>query len=376
MRDLSSHLVIPISKVVLGAEEEALVVQVLRSGMLAQGPMVERFEELCATMAGTDHAVAVSNGTVALCIALEALQLREGDEILTTSFTFVATLNAALESGATVRFADISETDFNMDPEHADALVTDRTAVLLPVHLYGQAADVESLERLASKTGAIVVEDAAQAHGATLRGRLVGSSGLATFSFYATKNVMCGEGGVITTNHADLAARMRVLRNQGMRGRYDYIVPGHNYRLTDLAAAVAVPQFSRLDSIIGTRRANAEYFGARLRGLPGIVVPQVLEGRGHVWHQYTLRITDEAPVSRDEVVQRLHHLGVGAGVYYPRLVHDYECFRGHPRIVSGDTPVASRVARQVVSIPVHQHLSEQERESVADAVVRAVEARA
>ena len=372
MRDLSGRLVIPISKVVLGPEEEQLVVDVLRSGMLAQGVVVEQFEQLCASMAGTDHAVAVSNGTVALSIALEALQLRAGDEILTTPFTFVATLNAALESGATVRFVDISAADFNMAPDHAEEMADERTAALLPVHLYGQAADVESLGRIASRWGALIVEDAAQAHGATLHGRPVGSSGLATFSFYATKNLMCGEGGVVTTDSADLADRMRVLRNQGMRARYDYVLPGHNYRLSDLAAAVAVPQFARLDSIVEARRANADYFGSRLRGLPGIVVPEVLDGRGHVWHQYTLRVTDEAPVSRDVFVQRLHDLGVGAGVYYPRLVHDYACFRDHPRIVPGDTPVAGRVAREVVSIPVHQHLSEQERHAVADAVIRAV----
>lgn len=244
---------IPITVVKLGEEEEALVLQVLRSGMLAQGTMVQRFEELCRAMTGAQHAVAVNNGTTALVVALEALQLQAGDEVVTSPFTFVATLNAILEAGASVRFADITEIDFNLDPASLPAVLSERTKVLMPVHLYGQPADMAPIAATAAQRGLSIVEDAAQAHGAHYGGRPIGTYGQATFSFYATKNLSAGEGGVVTTDDDALADRLRLLRNQGMRARYYYELAGHNYRLTDLAAAVAIPQFNRLPAIVAAR---------------------------------------------------------------------------------------------------------------------------
>lgn len=365
---------IPITSVRCGPEEEALVLEVLRSGMLAQGPMVERFEQCCREMAGTRHAIAVSNGTTALSAALEALDLEPGDEVVTSPFTFVATLNSILESGATARFADISEIDFNMSPAHVESVLTERTRVLMPVHLYGQTADMGPIQGLAEAHGCRVVEDAAQAHGASYEGRPAGSFGIAIFSFYATKNLMSGEGGVVTTDDDDVAERVRVLRNQGMRARYDYERPGHNYRLTDLAAAVAIPQFARLDAICEARSANARYYSERLAGIEGLVVPSVQAGRRHVWHQYTLRVTDTARRTRDQVLASLQSRGIGSGVYYPRPVHHYDCFRGHPRVhQDDDTSTAERVAGEVLSIPVHQHLTADELAQVADAVVAALQ---
>lgn len=360
---------IPITVVRCEDEEIALVNEVLTSGNLAQGRMVERFEEGCRAMTGADHAVAVSNGTIALVVALESLRLEPGTEVVTTPFTFVATLNAILEAGAIARFADISETDFDLEPALLDAVVSDRTGAVMPVHLYGQPADMDPIASAAAAVGATVVEDAAQAHGASYGGRPIGTYGLATFSFYATKNLQCGEGGAVTTNDAELADRIRVLRNQGMRARYQYDVPGHNYRLTDLAAAVAVPQFSRLDAIVAARAANAATYTEAFADLDGLVTPAVAEGRSHVWHQYTVRVTDDARLGRDELVEALVARGVGAGVYYPRAVYDYDCFRDHPQVVIGDgCPVAERVATQVVSLPVHQHLAPSDVEQVVDAV--------
>ncbi|QGG95987.1 DegT/DnrJ/EryC1/StrS family aminotransferase [Actinomarinicola tropica] len=362
---------IPITVVRCEEEELALVEEVIRSGMLAQGPMVERFEAACREMTGAAHAVAVNSGTTALVVALEALRLAPGSEVVTSPFTFVATLNAILEAGATARFADISEDDFNLDPTRLDGVVGDATAAIMPVHLYGQAADMDPIVRIATESGATVVEDAAQAHGATYGGRPVGTYGLATFSFYATKNLQCGEGGVVTTDDDELADRMRVLRNQGMRDRYQYEVPGHNYRLSDLAAAVAVPQFARLDAVVAARSANAAYYGEALAGIEGLVTPTVRPGRRHVWHQYTVRIAPDARLGRDELVDALVAAGVGAGVYYPGAVYDHDCFRADPRVrIDGGCPVAERVATEVVSLPVHQHLTDADREQVADTVRR------
>jgi perosamine synthetase len=352
---------IPITSVQVGQQEEALVLEVLRSGLLAQGPIVQRLEQLCCEMAGSRHAVAVSNGTVALVLALQALDLGSGDEVVTSPYTFVATLNAILEAGATARFADISLVDFNVDPGHMAAKVTPRTKVLMPVHLYGQAA-----EALARDRGLVVVEDAAQAHGARIDGRPVGSAGLATFSFYATKNLFCGEGGVITTDDDALADRMRVLRNQGMRARYEYEEAGHNYRLTDLAAAVVVPQFERLTAVIEARRANAAFLSERLGDVPGLTLPATMAGRNHVWHQYTVRVGSEARIHRDTLSKELSERGIGNGVYYPRPVYDYGCYREHPQVIIEPCPNAERAGREVLSLPVHQHLGRDDLHRIVD----------
>ncbi len=364
---------VPITSVVVSPEEEESVLRVLRSGNLAQGPMVAELEREFARLCGTPHAVAVSNGTVALVAAMRALELGPGDEVITTPFSFVATLNAILESGATVRFADVTD-DFTVDPESVAALVNERTRAVLPVHLYGLPADMEALAKIAGGVGAALIEDAAQAHGARVGERVVGSYGLGCFSLYATKNLQCGEGGLVTTTDDELADRLRLLRNQGMRVRYQYELPGHNWRLTDLQAALAVPQLRRLSQTIGRRTANAARLSEGLTGLPGIRTPHVPPGRRHVWHQYTVRVTPEAGLSRDDLAKRLEEAGIGYGLYYPRLMNDYECYRGHPQIVADPTPRAATVVDEVLSLPVHQHLTESDLDQIVSAVREAFHA--
>jgi len=348
---------VPISVVRLGAAEEDLVLEVLRSGMLAQGPKVAELERLFADIAGTSHAVAVNNGTTALVAALQALQLEPGDEVVTSPFTFVATLNAALEAGATVRFADIGLDDFNVDPAAVAAALTPRTRVIMP-----------ALTQLAAASDVTIVEDAAQAHGAAVGGRAAGSFGVACFSLYATKNVTTGEGGVVTTDDDVLADRVRLLRNQGMRARYQYELAGHNYRLTDLQAAVGIPQLRRLQELNAVRRANAAFLTEGLSGLPGLVTPVELPGRSHVFHQYTVRVLPTAPVSRGDLVERLSAAGIGTGVYYPRVVHDYPCYRDHPNVIVSDAPNAARAAVEVLSLPVHPHLDPSDLDRLVGAV--------
>lgn len=362
---------IPISKVDV-RDAEPLVIDVLRSGSLAQGPMVERLEQAFADVVGVPHAIAVNNGTTALVAALQVLDLRPGDEVITSPFTFVATLNAILEAGATARFADIREDDFAVDPAAVETITGDRTAVLMPVHLYGQTADMGPLTKIAQKEGLHLVEDAAQAHGATYEGRGAGVFGLGCFSFYATKNVTTGEGGMITTGDDVLADRLRVLRNQGMRARYQYEMAGHNYRMTDLHAAVGLPQVARTAQIADRRRHNAARLSAGLAGLPGIRLPRELPGRSHVWHQYTVLLPESA--DRERVIAALASAGVGSGVYYPRTVFDHDCYRDHPRVVAADVPVAESVARRCLSLPVHHHLTDAEVDAVVDGFRRAVEA--
>ena len=365
---------IPVSTVLIPPQAQELVSSVLRSGMLAQGPMVERFENDFADLVGVGHAVAVNNGTTALVAALQVLDLRPGDEVLTSPFTFVATLNAILEAGATAVFADISTDDFCLDPEDVAAAIGSRTKVLMPVHLYGQCADMDALRPLVAEHGLALVEDAAQAHGASVGDRRAGSFGLGCFSFYGTKNVTTGEGGMITTDDPALADRLRVLRNQGMRARYVYEVAGHNYRLTDLQAALAIPQLEALAATTARRRANADTLVAGLSDVTGLVLPSQRPGRGHVWHQFTVRITADAPVSREEFVATLTEHGVGSGVYYPRLVFDYDCYRDHPRVVTRDLPVAASAVEQVVSLPVHPQLSAADLDTIVSVVRKAMSA--
>jgi dTDP-4-amino-4,6-dideoxygalactose transaminase len=359
---------IPISAVQLGPEVEASVLDTLRSGVIAQGAKVAEFERAFARLAGVPHAVAVNNGSTALTAALLGLGVGPDDEVLTSPFTFIATVNAILATGARVRFADIGSDDFNLDPAAVRAAATGSTSVLMPVHLFGQTADMDPILDIARAGDLKVVEDAAQAHGATYGGRPAGSFGVGCFSLYATKNITTGEGGMITTSDDALADRLRVLRNQGMRARYQYEMVGHNYRLTDLAAAVGLPQMVTYPEQVARRRANAARLTELLGDVRGLVLPQQLPGREHVWHQYTVLVTDESPVARDDLVGLLAERGVGSGVYYPKLAFDYDAYREHPLVEPADTPVAARVARQCLSLPVHARLADGDVERVAAAV--------
>jgi perosamine synthetase len=357
---------IPVSTVMIPDAAADLVAKVLRSGLLAQGQLVQQFEEQFAGLTGVRHAVAVNNGTTALVAALQVLDLEPGDEVVTSPFTFVATLNAILEAGATAVFADIDAADFNVDPATVEAAITSRTKVLMPVHLYGQCADMDAITALADRHRLHVVEDAAQAHAASFRDRRAGSFGLGCFSFYATKNLTTGEGGMITTDDDSRADRLRVLRNQGMRERYVYETAGHNYRLTELQAALAIPQLAQLAETTVQRRLNADRLIAGLGDVAGLRVPRQLSGRGHVWHQFTVLVTDDAPVDREEFVRMLADRGVGSGVYYPRPVFDYDCYREHPRVRVSPAPVAEDAARRVVSLPVHPGLSSDQVDTIIE----------
>lgn len=359
---------IAISAVQIGAAEEALVLEVLRSGHLVQGPMVERLEATFRERCGTAHAVAVSSGTTALVAALEVLGIGPGDEVITSPFTFVATLNAILATGATVRFADIEARDFTIRPDEVEARCGPRTRAVVPVHLYGQPAAMDTICEIARARGLAIVEDAAQAIGATVGDRPVGSFGTGCFSLYATKNVTTGEGGMVTTDDDEVADRIRLLRNQGMRDRYDYAVPGHNWRLTDLQAALGIPQMEHLDRIIAARVANADRLDAGLGDVPGITLPFRAPGRTHVFHQYTIRVGPDARCTRDELAAHLARAGIGSGVYYPRLVHDYGCYRDRPDVVVDPTPIAAAISAEVLSLPVHPGLGACEIDRIVDAV--------
>ena len=357
----SSPPLIPLSRPWIGPEEKAAVIEVLESGMLAQGPRVAALEEAFARLTGARHAIATSSGTTGLHLALLAHGIGPGDEVITSPFTFIASVNSILFTGAKPVFADIDEATFNIDPERLEAAITPRTKAVMPVHLYGQPCDMDEIGEIAERHGLILLEDAAQAVGATYRGRHVGTFGTAVFSLYATKNVMTGEGGMITTNSDEAADRAKLLRNHGMRNRYEYETLGYNFRLTDVLAAIGIAQLGRLDEVTRRRRSNAAYLNDHLRG---VSTPVVKEGRDHVWHQYTVRLPHGA--DRSDVARRLGTAGIGTGVFYPLGAHRFPHIQAETGVL--DLPVTDRVAASVLSLPVHPLLEQSDLERIAAAV--------
>ena len=358
---------IEISSPHIGALEESLVMDVLHSGRLVKGPMGERFEEAVRSAVGTKHAIAVNSGTSALIASLLAHDIGAGDEVLTSPFTFVATLNAILHVGASPRFVDIGE-DFNLDAEQVDDALGPSTRAVIAVHLYGRPADMPQIVPACRERDVAVVEDAAQALGATIAGRAVGSFGTGCFSFYATKNLTTAEGGVVTTDDDTVAATVRILRDQGQSGVYEYVRPGFNLRMSELHAALGVAQMTRLGAVSETRRKNATELQTGLSGIEGLVLPAEGDDRTHVFHQFTVRVTADAKRTRDGVLEDLAARGVRCGVYYPRPVYDYACFRSDPRIGEPYTPRAAQYAREVLSIPVHNGLEPTELDHIVESI--------
>ncbi|WP_433783387.1 DegT/DnrJ/EryC1/StrS family aminotransferase [Actinomycetospora sp. CA-101289] len=343
---------VPLTGLLIGEEERAAVERVLRSGMLAQGPEVAAFEEEFSAHVAGRACVAVNSGTSALLLSLLALGIGPGDEVIVPSFSFAATANAVFLAGAEPVFADIEPEHFCLDPDAVLAAITPRTAAVVPVHLYGHPAAMGRLEGIARGHGLAVVEDAAQAHLATRGGRPVGTFGAAAaFSFYPTKNMTCGEGGMVVCADDATARTVRLLRNQGMERRYANELRGYNMRMTDLHAAIGRVQLRRLPTWTRVRRANAQFLGAALASLDAAGVlstPRSAPAAAPAWHQYTVRVP-----RRDEVAADLADLGVAASVFYPVPIHRLPAYD-----LDLDLPRTEAAAREVLSLPVHPALSD------------------
>lgn len=357
---------IPIARPLLGEEEAAAAARVICSGMLASGPEVAAFEDEFAAYTGVRHAIAVSNGTTALHAALLGTGIGPGDEVIVPSFTFIATATAVSMCGAVPVFADVQRDLFTLDTEALAPLVTDRTKAIIGVHLFGQPFDLGPALDLCADRDLILIEDAAQAHGAEWRGRRVGSLGTAgCFSFYPTKNMTTGEGGMVTTDDDALERRIRRLINHGQAEKYLHTGLGYNYRMTDIGGAIGRVQLRRLPGFNERRQENGAYLSAHLDAR-GIVPPAVGSDRTHVYHQYVVTVTDDCPLSRDELMTYLRDRGIGSAVHYPIPVHEQPLYRG--TALPGACPVATDLAGRVLSLPVHPGIGPVER----DAIVRAV----
>jgi dTDP-4-amino-4,6-dideoxygalactose transaminase len=369
---LSDQNFIAPARPVIGEDEIDAAVRVLRSGMVVQGPEVAGFEEGFSALVEGRHCVAVNSGTSALHLALVAVGIKPGDEVIVPSFSFAASANAVRLAGGEPVFVDIEPDYFTLDPSAVEAAIGPRTAAIMPVHLYGHPADMTRIDQIAEKHGLAVVEDAAQAHAATWQGTPVGAFGAAgCFSFYPTKNMHSLEGGMITTGDATLARNLRLLRNQGMEARYANEIVGANMRLTDVAAAIGRVQLGKLENWTAQRRQNAATLSA---GLKGVVPPPEADGARHVYHQYTIRVPDE--VGRDRMLAGLKERGVGSAVYYPTPIHLLKPYLPGFTDLAGqqppnrdwDLPETMKAAEEVLSLPVYPGLTEDDLGRVIDAV--------
>lgn len=354
---------IPPAKPVIGEAEIEAAVRVLRSGLVVQGPEVKAFEEEFAELVSGRHCVAVNSGTSALQLTLMALGFGPGDEVIVPSFSFAASANSIRLVGAEPVFVDIEPGSFCLDPAAVAAAVTPRTVAIMPVHLYGHPAAMNKIMEVAERHGLAVVEDAAQAHGASLNGRPVGAFGTAgCFSFYPTKNMHSLEGGMISTADAELARTLRLLRNQGMEQRYANEIVGANMRMTDVAAAIGRVQLRQLPDWTAQRQANAKALDSKITSM---VIPPVADGASHVYHQYTVRARGD----RGTAQKRLTELGIGNAVYYPTPIHRLKPFlttEGAPG--PWELPETERAAAEVISLPVHPSLNQGDLERIADGV--------
>ena len=362
---------VPLIRPMMGKEEEENILSVLRSGMLAQGPWVKRFEEEFAKLIGVEHAVAVSSGTAALDLALKAMGVGAGDEVIVPDFTFIATANAVLFQRAKPVFADIEPSTFNISPKDVESKITPKTKAVIAVHLFGQPAELSELERICAEHGIKLLEDCAQAHGAEYNGRRVGSFGTGAFSFYPTKNMTSGEGGMVTTGDGALAKQIDLLRNHGQSDKYLHTSLGYNLRMNDIEASIGVAQLGRLEEMNRKRIENAEFLNGELKDVGGIAVPEKKENTKHVYHQYVIKVTPEFPLSRDELKKFLAEKEIGSAIHYPKPIHEQPFYSSQGYAV--ECPVAVEAAKQVLSLPVYPSLEKEQLVYVAESVKEAGE---
>lgn len=340
----------------IGKEEIKAVTEVMKSGMIAQGPKVKEFEEKFAKFIGTKFAVATSSGTTALHVALLAYGIGPGDEVITSPFTFIASSNSILYTGAKAVFVDIDEETYNIDPEAIEKAITKKTKAIMPVHLYGQACDMTKIMAIAKKHKLAVIEDACQSHGSEWKAKKAGSFGTGAFSLYPTKNMTTGEGGMITTNSQEIYDNCNLIRAHGSKVKYYHDVLGFNFRMTDIGGAIGVEQLKKLPKFNKLRQKNAAYLSKKLGEIRGIRVPEVDKNATHVFHQYTIRITKEFGLTRDEVLKALTDAGIGTAVFYPLPINEQKLYQklGYKK----NTPIAERVSKEVLSLPVHPGLKQ------------------
>jgi perosamine synthetase len=365
---------VPLSGAYLGEREEQLVLEVLRSGRLSLGPMIDRFEEMIAERVGAPYAVAVSSGTAGLHLLCRIASIQPGDEVITSPVSFVASANCFILEGGTPVFADVDPHTLNMDPASVEAAITERTKAIVAVDMFGYPCDLDDLRSIAAKHGLLLIEDAAEALGAVYKGRSIGSHGpSAVFGFYPNKQITTGEGGVVVTHSEEERRQLVSLRNQGRSyeggGWFHHVQVGFNYRWTDIQAALGIAQLEKLDEILSLRRAAAERYTELLADVD--VRPLTADDTDHVrsWFVYVVQV--EHGVDRDGVMESLRADGIATAEYVP-CVHLQPYMRELYGFSEGECPVAEDVSRRTLALPFHTGIDEAEQERVVDTLRRAL----
>lgn len=347
------------------AEIDEAMARIMDNTAFIMGKGVSEFEAGFAEYARAKHAIGVANGTEALMLAYQVAGLKRGDEVITTPHTFIASVSAFAHWGVKPIFVDVDPRTYNINPDHIEAAITPRTRAIVPVHLYGQPANMSAIAAIAEKHGLMIIEDAAQAHGAEWEGRRVGSWGLLTgYSFYPGKNLgAAGDAGGITTNDDDLARQLRLLLNHGSENKYLHTVLGYNARMDGLQGAILNVKLRHIERWTEQRRANAAYYDQALAGIEGIVTPYADPRGRHVYHLYVIQV----PTDRDTFLKHLHERGIGAGIHYPIPLHLQPSFAylGHKE---GDFPVTEALAKSIISLPMFPELTHEQMDYVAQAV--------
>lgn len=363
---------IPINAPRVGRKEIDAVVNVMKSGQLTHGlgagPMVTQFEDDFAKFMEVKHAIAMNTGTAALHASLLATGVRKGDEVLLPSFTFVATAEVVAMIGAKPVFVEIDSSTYNIDPNAIERVVSKKTRAIMPVDLYGLPADTQTIRKIADRHGLKVVEDAAQAHGAACMGKPPGAyADAACWSFYGSKNMTTGEGGMITTNDDRIAEATRIMRSHGEREKYMSTMLGHNYHMPEIEAAIGRVQLKKLTKFVAKRRSNAARLSEKLEKAQYLQLPEVPNGFKHSWYLYTVRLKRAKKKQRDKMVEELRKKGIGAVVCYMNPIHLMPFYRkfGEYRL-----PETEKAAKQVLSLPVHPGVTPEKIDFIADAVVR------
>jgi dTDP-4-amino-4,6-dideoxygalactose transaminase len=366
---------IPINAPQIGKEEIEAVVKVLKSGVLTHGLgaglMVTKFEKEFAKFVKAKHAIAVNSGTAALHTALLAVGVKHGDEVILPSFTFVATAEAVVLAGAKPIFVDINPETYNISPEKIEKAITEKTKAIIPVDLYGLSADMQPIREIANKHGLAVIEDAAQAHGATYKGKPAGAfSDVACWSFYASKNMTTGEGGMMTTNNDELAEKMWFIRSHGEKEKYKSLMLGHNYRMPEIQAAIGCVQLEKLPKFLAKRRENAERLTRILEKTEKLKLPKELQGYTHSWYLYTVRLKDAREKERDALVEELKRKGIGAGIYYTNPIHLMPYYTSFGKY---QLPETEKTAKQVFSLPVHPGVTMEQIDFIGETLLNILE---
>ena len=365
---------IPINAPQLGEEEIKAVVKVMKSGFLTHGlgagPVVTKFEKAFAKFVGAKHAIAVNTGTSALHLAIAGAGIKQGDEVILPSFTFVSTAEVIAIAGAKPVFVDIDPETHNISPKKVEKALTKKTKAVMPVDLYGLPADMQPIKDIADKHGLTIIEDSAQAHGASYKGKPVGTfADAACWSFYASKNMTTGEGGMITTNNGELAEKMRFMRSHGEKEKYKSVMLGHNYRMPEIQAAIGCVQLKKLPKFLAKRRENVKRLTAELGKAKNLQLPKEPKGCKHSWYLYTIRLKGPKGNKRDKIVEALRQKGIGAEVYYTTPIHLMPYYRKFGRY---RLPETEKAAKHVLSLPVHPGVNTKQTGFISESVLHLV----